>query len=196
MKTVLASSNKHKAAEITSMLPPSFDIRLQSDLGIEAPPETGLAFVENALIKARHASTHTNLPAIADDSGLCVKALGGRPGIISARYAGENATDHENLEKLLFELGDNDDRSAFFYCVIVFLDHAETATPVIAEASWHGKISLAPSGSSGFGYDPVFYLPQLGLTAAELAMSQKNELSHRGQALRQLRDKILERHSP
>ncbi len=196
MKTVLASSNKHKAAEITAMLPPSFDIRLQSDLGIEAPPETGLAFVENALIKARHASTHTNLPAIADDSGLCVKALGGRPGIISARYAGENATDHDNLEKLLFELGDHGDRSAFFYCVIVFLDHAETATPVIAEASWHGKISLTPSGSSGFGYDPVFYLPQLGLTAAELAMSQKNELSHRGQALRQLRDKILERHSP
>ena len=101
MKTVLASSNKHKAAEITAMLPPSFDIRLQSDLGIEAPPETGLAFVENALIKARHASDQTNLPAIADDSGLCVKALGGRPGIISARYAGENATDHENLEKLL-----------------------------------------------------------------------------------------------
>ncbi len=178
------------------MLPPSFDIRLQSDLGIESPPETGLAFVENALIKARHASAQTNLPAIADDSGLCVKALGGRPGIISARYGGENATDHEHLDKLLFELGDNDDRSAFFYCVIVFLDHAETATPVIAEASWHGKISLAPSGSSGFGYDPVFYLPQLGLTAAELAMSQKNELSHRGQALRQLRDKILERHSP
>ena len=194
MRMVLASSNRHKAEEITAMLPPNFEINLQSDLGIDSAAETGTAFIENALIKARHASALAGMPAIADDSGLCVSALGGGPGIISARYAGPNASDQDNLNKLLAELGSNRNRDAFFYCVMVFLKGADTATPIIAEANWHGEISLAPSGSSGFGYDPVFYLPELGVTAAELAMSQKNSISHRGLALIQLKDKLFERY--
>ena len=194
MRMVLASSNRHKAEEITAMLPPNFEINLQSDLGIDSAAETGTAFIENALIKARHASALAGMPAIADDSGLCVSALGGGPGIISARYAGPNASDQDNLNKLLAELGGNQNRDAFFYCVMVFLEGADSAMPIIAEASWHGEIGLAPSGTSGFGYDPVFYLPELGVTAAELAMSQKNSISHRGLALIQLKDKLFERY--
>ena len=194
MRMVLASSNRHKAEEITAMLPPNFEINLQSDLGIDSAAETGTAFIENALIKARHASALAGMPAIADDSGLCVSALGGGPGIISARYAGPNASDQDNLNKLLAELRGKRNRDAFFYCVMVFLEGADSANPIIAEANWHGEISLAPSGTSGFGYDPVFYLPELGVTAAELAMSQKNSISHRGLALTQLKDKLFERY--
>ena len=194
MRIVLASSNKHKADEITAMLSPNFEITLQSNLGIDSAAETGTAFIENALIKARHASALAGMPAIADDSGLCVSALGGGPGILSARYAGPNASDQDNLNKLLAELGCKRNRDAFFYCVMVFLDGADSAKPIIAEASWHGEIGLAPSGTSGFGYDPVFYLPELGVTAAELAMSQKNSISHRGLALIQLKDKLFERY--
>ncbi|MEC8819496.1 MAG: RdgB/HAM1 family non-canonical purine NTP pyrophosphatase [Pseudomonadota bacterium] len=194
MRMVLASSNRHKAEEITAMLPPNFEINLQSDLGIDSAAETGTTFIENALIKARHASALTGMPAIADDSGLCVSALRDRPGIFSARYAGPNASDQDNMNKLLAELGSNRNRDAFFYCVMVFLEGADSAKPIIAEANWHGEISLAPSGTSGFGYDPVFYLPELSVTAAELAMSQKNSISHRGLALIQLKDKLFERY--
>ena len=196
MEVVLASSNKHKANEITSLLPKFFDVSLQSDLGINSPAETASTFVENALIKARHASALTKLPAIADDSGLCVRALDNRPGILSARYAGESATDKENLEKLLAELDNCKERHAFFHCVLVFLDYATSPTPLIAQASWHGEICLTPSGSSGFGYDPVFYLHSLGVTAAEISTSQKNSISHRGTALRQLKEKLIEYYSP
>ena len=195
MRIVLASSNNHKADEITAMWPANYEINLQSNLGIDSAAETGTTFIENALIKARHASALTGMPAIADDSGLCVSALRDRPGIFSARYAGPNASDQDNINKLLAELGSNRNRDAFFYCVMVFLKSVDTATPIIAEASWHGEISLAPSGSLGFGYDPVFYLPELSVTAAELAMSQKNRISHRGLALTQLKDKLVERYS-
>ena len=194
MRIVLASSNRHKADEITAMLSPNFEINLQSDLGIDSAAETGTTFIENALIKARHASALAGMPAIADDSGLCVSALGDRPGIFSTRYAGPNASDQDNLNKLLAELGCKRNRHAFFYCVMVFLEGADSAKPIIAEANWHGEIGLAPSGTSGFGYDPVFYLPELGVTAAELAMSQKNSISHRGLALIQLKDKLFERY--
>ena len=195
MRIVLASSNNHKADEITAMWPANYEINLQSNLGIDSAAETGTTFIENALIKARHASALTGMPAIADDSGLCVSALRDRPGIFSARYAGPNASDQDNLNKLLAKLRGKRNRDAFFYCVMVFLEGADSAKPIIAEASWHGKIGLAPSGTSGFGYDPVFYLPELSVTAAELAMSQKNRISHRGLALTQLKDKLVERYS-
>ena len=195
MRIVLASSNQHKADEITAMLSKNFEIYLQRDLDIDSTYETGTAFVENALIKARHASAATGLPAIADDSGICVHALGGRPGISSSRYAGPNASDQDNLNKLLSKLGSAKNRDAFFYCVVVFLEGADNATPIIAEASWHGEISLTPSGELGFGYDPVFYLPELGVTAAELSIPQKNRISHRGLALDLLKRKLFERYS-
>jgi len=195
MQVVLASSNQHKAQEISAMLPNQFNLMTQGELGIESVPETGSTFIENALIKAKHAAKVADLPAIADDSGICVEALGGAPGIYSARYAGEGATDQQNLEKLLRELGDEPNRRAFFYCVLVFLETADDPTPIVAEASWHGQISLEPSGSSGFGYDPIFYLPDAELTAAEMAMADKNSLGHRGQALEKLKEKLLERYS-
>ena len=194
MKIILASSNQHKATEISAMLPQNIQVCLQGDLGIDSAPETGLAFVENALIKARHASYQANMPAIADDSGLCVAALEDRPGIISARYAGPGASDQANIKKLLEELDGKQNRDAFFYCVMVFLESAENAIPLIAEASWHGKISLAPSGKSGFGYDPVFYVPELGLTAAEISAPQKNKLSHRALALNLLKRKLFDQY--
>ena len=196
MEVVLASSNIHKANEMTSLLPSYLNVSLQSDLGIHSPAETGSTFVENALIKARNASALSKLPAIADDSGLCVRALTDRPGIISARYSGESATDEENFKKLLAELGNCAERQAFFHCVLVFLDHATSPTPIIAEASWHGEISHTPSGNGGFGYDPVFYVHSLDATAAEISTSLKNTLSHRGKALRQLKEKLLEYYSP
>ena len=177
------------------MLPKTFGTHLQTDLGIDPAPETGKTFVENALIKARNASAIAELPAIGDDSGLCVSALEGKPGIISARYAGSNASDQENIDKLLVELGNSMNRNAFFYCVIVFMLAADDAAPIIATASWYGEISHTATGESGFGYDPVFYLPELGVTAAELSMQQKNKISHRGQALALLKRKLLERYS-
>ena len=195
MRIVLASSNQHKADEITAMLSKNFEIYLQRNLDIDSTYETGTAFVENALIKARHASAATGLPAIADDSGRCVRALGGSPGSFSSRYAGPNASDQDNLNKLLAKLGSTKNRDAFFYCVVVFLEEADSATPIIAEASWEGEISLTQSGELGFGYDPVFYLPELGVTAAELSIPQKNRISHRGLALDLLYRKLFERYS-
>jgi XTP/dITP diphosphohydrolase len=186
MKVVLASSNEHKAAEIAVMMPNHIELLLQSALGVESPEETGSTFVENAIIKARHASAVTGLPAIADDSGICVPALGGDPGVRSARYAGEDASDTDNLQKLLDVIGTESDRRAIFHCVLVWLRTAGDPAPLIAEGSWQGEIAAAPSGKGGFGYDPVFFLPEMGCTASELSTAQKNAFSHRGVALRQL----------
>jgi len=186
---VLASSNPGKVREIN---------RLLSGLGLHAQPqseyavvdaeETGLTFVENAIIKARNAARHTGLPAIADDSGLEVDALNGAPGIYSARFAGPGASDRANLEKLLDELRDVPEtgRSARFQCLMVYLRHADDPTPIICQGTWEGSILPAPRGENGFGYDPVFYVPTPGCSSAELAAEVKNSLSHRGQALRQL----------
>ena len=194
MRFVLASSNIHKADEISAMLPDRFQLVLQSSLKVPPADETGSTFIENALIKARHAAQLTGLPAIADDSGLCVDALDGAPGIHSARYAGPSAADADNVTKLLSAMSGEDSRRAKFYCVLVSLEHTNDPTPLLAEAIWEGEIAKAPRGRDGFGYDPVFYLPTLGRTAAELSMSDKNSISHRGQALNRLVSKLLERY--
>lgn len=188
-KIVLATGNKGKVAELSAMLAP-FDLQVipQTELQVSDAAETGLTFVENALIKARHAALITGLPAIADDSGLAVQALGGAPGIYSARYAGESATDKLNYQKLLLALADvaAPQRQAAFHCVLVYLRHAEDPTPLICHGSWQGEIALTSSGDGGFGYDPVFYVPSLQKTAAQLFPQEKQQFSHRGQALRQL----------
>lgn len=187
---VLATSNRGKVAELTALLAEAgLPIRLsaQSDLHVTVPEETGTTFVENALLKARHAARVTQLPAIADDSGLVVSALGGAPGVHSARFAGTHADDRSNIAKLLALLAHQDlDRSARFHCVLVALEHPDDPAPLIASGSWAGQIALGPEGSGGFGYDPVFFDPRLGRTAAELAPAEKNRVSHRGIALREL----------
>ncbi len=194
---VLATSNRGKVAELSALLAEAgLDLRVtaQSELGVSAPVETGATFVENALLKARHATQSTGLPAIADDSGLVVAALGGAPGIRSARFAGEGADDGANIAKLLAALGSASvDRSARFHCVLVALEHAEDPAPLVATGSWAGQISHSPKGHGGFGYDPVFFVPQLGRTAAELEAAEKNRLSHRGAALRRLIELVKNR---
>ena len=194
---VLATSNRGKVAELSALLAEAgLDLRVtaQSELGISAPVETGATFVENALLKARHATQSTGLPAIADDSGLVVAALGGAPGIRSARFAGEGADDRANIAKLLAALGSASlDRSARFHCVLVALEHAEDPAPLIATGSWAGQIAHAPKGRGGFGYDPVFFVPELDRTAAELEAAEKNRLSHRGAALRRLIELVKNR---
>ncbi len=188
-KVVLATGNAGKVAELSTMLAPfALDIVPQTTLGVGDADETGLTFVENAILKARHAARITGLPAIADDSGLAVAALGGAPGIYSARYAGVGAGDQANIDKLLQAMAGitASDRQAAFHCVLVYLQHAADPTPLICHGSWQGEIALTQSGNGGFGYDPVFYLPELGKTAAELTKAEKQQLSHRGQALRQL----------
>jgi XTP/dITP diphosphohydrolase len=193
MRIVLASSNQHKLEELVSVLPDSLDLVAQASFGIDAPEETGLTFVENALIKARHASQLAGLPAIADDSGLEVDYLEGSPGIYSSRYAGSNATDQDNNSKLLDALLDvtPENRQAKFQCVIVFMRHALDPTPVIAMGTWAGSILTRAQGTSGFGYDPLFHLSSLNKTAAELSKDEKNSISHRGQALAQLQQLML-----
>ncbi|MBT5685671.1 MAG: RdgB/HAM1 family non-canonical purine NTP pyrophosphatase [Gammaproteobacteria bacterium] len=195
MKFVLASGNQHKADEIGALLPAHFELVLQKDLGVESPIETGTTFIENAIIKAKHASLATGLPAIADDSGLCVPFLSGDPGIYSARYAGPEATDIDNLLKLRSALEGASDRRAFFYCVLVYMEAAEDPTPIITEARWEGEIANEPSGDQGFGYDPIFRIPSLGKTAAELSSEQKNSISHRGQALAALSGQLSYRYA-
>jgi XTP/dITP diphosphohydrolase len=184
---VLASGNPGKKAEIEQLLAP-FGTRVvtQSELGITEAEEPHDSFRDNALAKARHVCFATRLPALADDSGLCVDALGGAPGVQSARYAGEPKSDARNNEKLLFELKGKNDRRAHYVCVLVLMRGPGDAQPLVAEAQWHGEIALAARGSNGFGYDPYFYLPELGKTAAQLPPEQKNRLSHRGQALQKL----------
>lgn len=186
---VLASSNAGKILEFSQMFA-SLDIKIrpQSDFEVEAADETGLTFVENALIKARHACLHTRLPALADDSGLVVDALGGAPGIYSSRYGGPNADEKTYTQKLLNDLTDvpKGQRSARFVCVLVYLRHAEDPVPLIAQATWEGEILSARQGSGGFGYDPVFYVPEKQCAAAELTPAEKHALSHRGKALKRL----------
>lgn len=189
MKVVLATGNKGKLREMQQVLAPlGFEVVAQSDFNVPEADETGLSFVENAIIKARNASQHTGLPAIADDSGLEVDALDGAPGIYSARYAGVGAGDAANNAKLLAELAQRGarDATARFQCVLVFMRHAQDPVPVIAQGSWEGTILDAPRGDHGFGYDPLFFVDSENCSSAELPPERKNALSHRGRALRQL----------
>ena len=186
---VLASSNKGKVREINQLLAGlDMVVRPQGEFNVVDAEETGLTFVENAILKARNAAQHTGLPAIADDSGLEVDALAGAPGIYSARFAGEGASDQANLEKLLDALQDTpeENRTARFQCLMVYMRHADDPTPLICQGSWEGRILTAARGSNGFGYDPVFYVPTHNCASAELPAETKNQLSHRGQALRKL----------
>ncbi|HET6396351.1 MAG TPA: RdgB/HAM1 family non-canonical purine NTP pyrophosphatase [Pseudoxanthomonas sp.] len=188
-RLVLASGNAGKLAELRALLAGTgATLVAQSDLGVADVEETGLTFVENALLKARHAARATGLPALADDSGLCVDALGGAPGLYSARYAGGHGDSTANIARLLRELGDlpPERRTAHFHSVIVLLRHAEDPQPLIAEGVWPGVVLDAPRGDGGFGYDPVFLDPGHGLSAAELDPALKNRISHRGRALQQL----------
>ncbi|MBS0910919.1 RdgB/HAM1 family non-canonical purine NTP pyrophosphatase [Tatumella sp. JGM118] len=192
-KVVLATGNAGKVRELAEPLAAfGLDIVAQTDLGVDAPEETGLTFIENALLKARHAAQVTGLPAIADDSGLAVEALNGAPGIWSARYAGEEASDAQNLDKLLVAMKDvpEDQRHAAFHCVLVYLRHANAPTPLVFHGRWPGVITREAHGEGGFGYDPVFLLPELGKTAAEMTKAEKLAVSHRGQALKQLLDAL------
>lgn len=184
---VLASGNVGKIREIQALLP-NYPIVAQSAFDITEAEETGLSFVENAIIKARNAALHSGLPAIADDSGLVVDALHGAPGVLSARYAGAAANDRDNLQKVLQALDGVPDaeRTARFVCVMVFMQHAEDPLPVIAQGVWEGRILHQPKGENGFGYDPIFWVPELDCAAAELSAEAKNALSHRGKALKTL----------
>lgn len=188
---VLASSNSGKLRELSALLAPlQIQLSLQSELGIESAEEPFSTFVENALAKARHAAHLSGLPALADDSGLCVFALGGAPGVHSARYAGEQATDAKNNMRLLDALADKADRRACYVCVLVLVRHALDPLPIIVQAEWYGEITDVARGSNGFGYDPYFYIPSFSCTAAELSADKKNEISHRGQAMRLLQQRL------
>ena len=193
MKVVLASSNPGKLSELRALLKPAgLQVVPQDALGVEPPEETGVTFVENALIKARAACAATGLPALADDSGVVVDALGGAPGVRSARYAGDGASDADNLAMLLEALAgvDPPERGAAFVCAIVYLRHVQDPCPIVCEGVWRGRILEAPRGDGGFGYDPVFFVEALNRTAAELSRAEKNAVSHRGQALAQLLDRL------
>ncbi|EXI92251.1 MAG: dITP/XTP pyrophosphatase [Candidatus Accumulibacter sp. BA-94] len=194
MRLVLASNNSKKLAELGAILAPlGWELVPQGQLGVAEAEEPHCTFVENALAKARHASRMTGLPALADDSGLCVDAFGGAPGVHSARFAGEPRSDARNNQKLLAELGDNARRSARFVSVIVFVRHADDPQPIIAEGEWAGEILPQARGDDGFGYDPVFYLRELERTAAELDAAEKNRRSHRGQAVAHLVERLQNR---
>lgn len=184
---VLASGNQGKLAELSAMLEPlGVNVKAQSEFNVSDADETGLSFIENAILKARHAASATGMAALADDSGIAVPALGGAPGIYSARYAGEHGNDGGNIELLLKNMTDITDRRAFFYCAIAYVTHADDPTPLIATGAWHGEILTARQGEGGFGYDPIFFDPELGKSAAELNRDEKAARSHRGQALRAL----------
>ena len=193
---VLATGNQHKLTEMNALLAElNVNIVSQADYQVPEAEETGLSFVENAIIKARNAAQHTGLPAIADDSGLEVDALQGAPGIYSARYAAPQASDQNNLQKVLTELQDvpETERTARFQCVIAYLRHANDPTPLLCQGTWQGRLAFAAKGDHGFGYDPIFYLPELDKTAAELSPQEKNQISHRAQALQQLKQVLLQR---
>lgn len=186
-RLVLASNNEGKLREFRRLLAPlAIEVIPQADLGIPEADEPHVTFIENALAKARHASAHAKLPALADDSGICVAALGGAPGVISARFAGEPKSDARNNAKLVADLAGVTDRRAHYACVLVLVRHADDPEPIIAEGRWHGRIVDAPRGGGGFGYDPHFEDLATGLTGAELPLARKNELSHRGAAMRVL----------
>ncbi len=193
-KLVIASNNPGKLREIGQILAPlGIEVMPQSAFGVTEADEPHGTFVENALAKARHAAGMTGLPALADDSGICVEALGGAPGVQSARYAGEPRSDERNNAKLLEMLGERRDREAHYYCVIVVMHHAQDPQPLIAQGLWRGEILRMPRGSGGFGYDPLFLDPEFGQTAAELAPARKNLMSHRGKALALLVDALKQR---
>lgn len=196
MKLVLASSNAGKLEELRELLADTgIELIAQSELGVDDAEETGETFVENAIIKARHAARLTGLPALADDSGICVDALEGAPGLYSARYAGEHGNASRNIDKLLDALRDvpESQRGAHFYCVLVLLHHAHDPQPLIVEGQWHGRILPARQGQGGHGYDPVFLDPVHGQSAAEMPLPLKNGLSHRGQALAALKQRLAAR---
>ncbi len=187
----MASRNPGKLREIEVILAPlGIEIVSQQELGIPDADEPHFTFLENALAKARHASAMGGLPALADDSGICVDALQGAPGVHSARYAGEPKSDARNNEKLVRELTNQANRQAHYYCIMALTRHANDPEPIIAEGAWRGEIILAPRGTNGFGYDPYFFLPKLGKTSAELDPDHKNRISHRALALRQLIQKL------
>ncbi len=188
---ILASNNAGKLKEFGQLLATvGFDVHPQGEFNVPEADEPYLTFVENALTKARHAARLTGKPALADDSGVCVNALHGAPGVLSARYAGEPKSDAANNLKLIADLAQHTDKSAYYYCVLVFVRHADDPQPVIADGSWHGQMIAEPRGEGGFGYDAHFFLPALGKTAAELSAVEKNAVSHRGQALRALVEKL------
>lgn len=190
-RLVLASNNAGKLRELSAMLAPlGIEVVTQGSLGVSEAEEPHPTFVENALAKARHAARETGLPALADDSGLCVSALGGKPGVLSARYAGEPKSDLANNAKLIADLHGVDDRRAHFYSVIVLVQSADDPQPLIADGEWHGEIIAQARGEGGFGYDPHFFVPSLEQTAAELAPELKNTLSHRAAAMRHLLDRL------
>ena len=190
-KLVLASNNAGKLKEFGELLATvGFEVHPQGEFNVPEAEEPHITFVENALAKARHAARITGLPALADDSGICARALGGAPGVYSARYAGEPKSDARNNEKLIADLEPQGDKSAYYYCVLVFVRHADDPQPVIADGRWEGEVIAEARGQGGFGYDPYFLLPTLGKTVAELSAEEKNRLSHRGQALRALVEKL------
>ena len=191
-KLVLASNNPGKLREFQFLLQPlGIEVLTQVQLGIAEAEEPHVTFVENALAKARHVSRLSGLPALADDSGICVTALGGAPGVLSARYAGDNPkSDARNNEKLLQDMQGVADRRAHYYCVLVLLHHADDPQPLIAEGEWHGEIAHEECGNGGFGYDPLFWLPEFGKTSAQLEREQKHAISHRGKALKVLLERL------
>ncbi|MFN4342408.1 MAG: RdgB/HAM1 family non-canonical purine NTP pyrophosphatase [Azonexus sp.] len=190
-KLVLASNNAKKMKELNALLAPlGFEVIPQGQLGIPEAEEPHCTFVENALAKARHAAQHSGLPALADDSGLCVDALHGAPGVLSARYAGDPKSDARNNEKLLAHLQGAPNRKAHFYCVLVLVRAANDPQPIIAEGEWPGEILPEPQGKGGFGYDPLFFLPEWGRTAAEMDAETKNRVSHRGRAMQKLIERL------
>ena len=190
-KVVIASGNAGKLREFAALLAPfDFEAIPQAALCVSEAEEPHITFVENALLKARHASRSTGLPALADDSGICAEALGGAPGIRSARYAGEPANDARNNRKLIAALSVHTDHRAFYYCALVFVTHADDPHPLIATGEWHGEVIASARGEGGFGYDPYFYLPEHGCTAAELPADVKNRISHRGKAIQTLAEKL------
>jgi len=192
-RIVLASSNEGKLRELRALLDGvDFEVVGQAELGIEAAEEPHATFLENALAKARHAAGRSGLPALADDSGLCVAALRGAPGVRSARFAGEGAGDAANNAELLRQLAQQADRRAHYTCVLVAVRAVDDPEPLVAEARWHGEVLPAPRGGGGFGYDPLFFVPELGRTAAELPAAEKNRISHRGLALRTLRQRLAD----
>ncbi|MBY0556262.1 MAG: RdgB/HAM1 family non-canonical purine NTP pyrophosphatase [Burkholderiaceae bacterium] len=190
-RLILASNNAGKLKEFNELLSTvGYDVHAQGEYQVPEADEPFHTFVENALQKARHASRLTGLPALADDSGVCVNALGGAPGVYSARYAGEPKSDARNSARLIADLAAHTDKSAYYYCVLVFVRHADDPQPVIADGRWNGEIIAEARGAGGFGYDPHFYIAALGKCVAELAADEKNRLSHRGQALRALVEKL------
>jgi XTP/dITP diphosphohydrolase len=194
-RLVIASNNRGKIAELTELLAPlGLQPVAQGELGVGEAEEPAVTFVENAILKARHAARETGLPALADDSGIAVDALGGAPGVRSARFAGDSATDDQNIDALLEALEDvpEGQRGAQFHCVLVFLRHADDPTPIICHGRWPGSILRSRQGTGGFGYDPVFLVPEHGCSAAELSREEKGRIGHRGRALAQLIEHLTE----